>query len=202
MPTGRPRRRSRRLGRRPCTCTRGAGSTKPEDEPFFVRYLVRDILDEENDQYDVFGETVDQRSHTLFQGGLDIVTTFDPRWERIAQNVAQRHMDPRATYPDTGLATVDTETGAVRTLLSGKDYERDQIDTVTTGHPTGSSFKPFTLMAAFRQNVPPTQTYSGASPLKLTEWEGANECGCVENAEGGSAGTMNLFGGHGRFGRT
>ncbi|MEX2274774.1 MAG: transglycosylase domain-containing protein [Actinomycetota bacterium] len=172
--------------------TRGAGSTKPEDEPFFVRYLVRDILDVENDQYDVFGETFDQRAHTLFQGGLDIVTTFDPRWERFAQNAAQRHMDPRASYPDTAIATVDTETGAVRTLLSGKNYERDQVDTVTTGHPTGSSFKPFTLFAAFRQNVPPSRTYSGQSPLKLPEWEGDNECGCVENAEGGSAGTMNL----------
>jgi penicillin-binding protein 1A len=177
---------------KPVSVARGAGAEKDEKEPFFVTYLIREILDESNDHYDVFGETADQRKRTLFQGGLDIVTTFDPRWERIAQQAAQRHMDPRPTYPDTAIATVDTESGAVRTLLSGKDYERDQVDVVTTGHPTGSAFKPFTLMAAFRQNVPPTKTYSGRSPLKLKEWADSNACGCVQNAEGGSQGTLTL----------
>ncbi|MEX0753543.1 MAG: transglycosylase domain-containing protein [Actinomycetota bacterium] len=174
------------------TVARGAGEAEDDKEPFFVTYLIREILDEGNDHYDVFGETADQRKRTLFQGGLDVVTTFDPKWERIAQQAAQRHMSPSRSFPDTAIATVDTETGAVRTLLSGKDYERDQVDLVTTGHPTGSSFKPFTLMAAFRQNIPPTKTYSGSSPMKLKAWATSNACGCVQNAEGGSQGTLSL----------
>ncbi len=181
--------RARRQG---VNVVRGAGTAEDDEEPFFVTYLTREILNAENDQYDVFGETFEQRRRTLFQGGLDIVTTFDPKWERIAEKAAQRHMSPSPRFPDTAIATVDTETGAVRTLLSGKDYERDQVDVVTTGHPTGSSFKPFTLFAAFRQNIPPTKTYSGRSPLRLKEWADSNACGCVQNAEGGSQGTLTL----------
>ena len=44
---------------------------------------------------------------------------------------------------------------------SGRDYQKDQINTVTTQHQPGSSFKPYVLAAAFEEGIPPTATYSG-----------------------------------------
>ncbi len=64
--------------------------------------------------------------------------------------------------PDLAIVSLATRTGAIRTMLSGRDYQKDQINTVTTQHQPGSSFKPYVLAAAFEQGISPTDRYSGA----------------------------------------
>ena len=58
--------------------------------------------------------------------------------------------------------SIENATGAIGTMLSGKDYEHDQVDTATTPHQPGSSFKPYILAAAFDERDPADGTYSGA----------------------------------------
>jgi penicillin-binding protein 1A len=171
-----------------------AGQTGQVVQPFFVHYITQSILDDDRGQFDAFGKTYGQRKHTLFQGGLKVYTTLRPDWQRYAQEAvnASSAID-RAKGPDVSLVSVDVRTGAIRTMLSGKDYQRDQLDLVWHGRrQTGSAFKPFTLVAAFQNGFTPAKVYSSKSPFCSPLWR--SETGCVSNAEGaGDRGYIDLW---------
>jgi penicillin-binding protein 1A len=120
---------------------------------------------------------------------LKIYTTLDPDWQAAAQAVAQEPYrvsiaDPNyRQVPDTSIVSVDNATGAIRSMLSGRDFLHDQLNLADSGRQVGSAFKPFTLVAAFREGIPPGSVFSTKSPLYLPEWSG-NACSCVSNAEG------------------
>ncbi|MGZ8599459.1 MAG: transglycosylase domain-containing protein [Actinomycetota bacterium] len=173
------------------------GPPEQKVEPFFVYFIRNLILDNETGEFDAFGTTRNQRVHTLYQGGLRIYTTLDPAWQDYAQDAvdASPHLSPEeGEGPDTSLVSVEATTGAIKAMLSGKDYRRDQYDLAWRGiRQTGSAFKPFTLVAAFREDFPAGKVYSSRSPLcGLDGWISAS--GCVSNAEGGGdAGYMDLW---------
>jgi penicillin-binding protein 1A len=180
----------------PLGLAENVGPPKQKVEPFLVWFVRNLILDNETGEFDAFGETRNARVRTLYQGGLKIYTTFEPTWQRYAQKAADQspHIDPKRDAPDTSLASVEADTGAIKALLSGKNYRRDQLDLVWHGiRQTGSAFKPFTLVAGFRKDFPPGKVYSSKSPLcNLEGW--ISESGCVSNAEGGGdRGYMDLW---------
>jgi membrane peptidoglycan carboxypeptidase len=129
----------------------------------------------------------------LYQGGLRIYTTLDPAWQRYAQEAVDA--SPSISMdagPDVSLVSVDAQTGAIRAMLSGKDYRRDQLDLAWRGtRQVGSAFKPFTLVAALEQHVPPGKVYSSASPYCSPSWTSADHC--VSNAESGDHGYIDLW---------
>jgi len=172
---------------RPLGLAKDAGAPKQRLEPFFVTYIRRLILDNETGEFDTFGVTYKQRVHTLYQGGLRVHTTLDPDWQRYAQDAILTRMDPNRG-PDASLVSVDARSGAIRAMLSGKNYRKDQLDLVWQGRrQTGSAFKPFTLVAAFQNGFPPGKVYSSKSPnCSIPGWRSAS--GCVSNAEGASGG--------------
>jgi membrane peptidoglycan carboxypeptidase len=173
---------------RPLGLAEGAGPPEQTIEPFFVSFIRNLILENADGEFDAFGATYKQRLHTLYQGGLRIYTTLDPRWQRYAQDaVRSSPMIPlQKRTPDASLVSVQAKTGAIKAMLSGKDYERDQLDLVWRGRrQVGSAFKPITLVTAFREGFPPGKVYSSKSPMcNLPGWISAS--GCVSNAEGGS----------------
>src|SRR5436190_9138252 len=172
-----------------------AGKPLQQRQPFHVQ-VVRKLIEENKDgQFDVLGKTKNQRVHALYQGGLSIYTTLNPAWESTALDVIKQHL-PLSTDPQSAIATVEPGTGAVRVLVSGRNYSQTQTD-LASGldglgrRQTGSAFKPFTLVAAFRQGIPPTREYSSASPIDLSQ-----ECNgwMPSNAEGaGDSGFMDLY---------
>lgn len=173
-----------------------AGPPEQKVEPFLVWFIRNLILENADGEFDALGRTEGQRRQTLYQGGLKIYTTLDPDWERYAQEAvdASPYIHPEPDTPDTSIASVEAGTGAIKAMLSGKNYRRDQLDLVWRGtRQVGSAFKPFTLVAAFREDFPPGQVYSSKSPnCGLEGWISAS--GCVSNAEGGSdAGYMDLW---------
>lgn len=177
----------------------GIGKAKLEQPPFFVRYITDQIVADANGEFDVFGKSENARRRRLYEGGLRIYTTLDPDWQAAAESVAREpYRVPVANpgysqRPDTSIVSVETSTGAIRTMLSGRDYRRDQLNLANSPRQVGSAFKPFTLVAAFRQGIPPGAVFSTKSPLYLPEWLG-NDCSCVTNAEGaGDAGYKNLW---------
>jgi len=172
---------------RPLGMAVDAGPPEQRVEPFFVYYIRNLILDNETGEFDALGVTRNQRIHTVYQGGLRIYTTLEPAWQEHAQAAvdASEAIDP-SRGPDVSLVSVEATTGAIKAMLSGKDYERDQLDLVWRGRrQVGSAFKPFTLVAAFESGFPAGKVYSSRSPLcGLEGW--ISESGCVSNAEGGS----------------
>jgi membrane peptidoglycan carboxypeptidase len=176
----------------PLGLPKGAGKKiSQRNQPFFVKYMIRQILGNADGAYDALGRSEKARQRTLFEGGLKIITTMDPEWQDFAQQAAQAPyaigLPTNGTaHPDTSIVSVDPSNGAIRTMVSGKNFQEDELDLAATPHPTGSAFKPFVLAAAFEQGVPPTQTYSSASPFCSPLWQDDDHC--VFNAEGGSAG--------------
>ena len=168
--------------------------------PFLVTYMRQQIVDDPHGWYHVLGTTREERERALLEGGLDIVTTLDPQWQAAAQRAANAPWASPPYHPeheppaDVGIVSVDVETGAIRTMLSGKHYHQDRVNTVTTAHQPGSSFKPYILATAFEQGIPPSDTFSGvqgtiSDPRCTTNgapW-------VVINAEGSSRGYMNLW---------
>jgi penicillin-binding protein 1A len=170
-----------------------AGRTTQRVQPFFVYYLRNLIIDDPHGEFDAFGRTRDQRIHTLYQGGLKIYTTLDPSWQRYAQQAVDRSpsVSPHKG-PDVSLVSVAPDSGAIRAMLSGKNYRHDQLDLVWRGRrQVGSAFKPFTLVAALEQHVPPGKVYSSKSPFCSPQWTSRDHC--VSNAEGGDRGYIDLW---------
>lgn len=178
--------------------------THASKEPagFYAHHVVYDLLNLRNTKWDdIFGTTYKQRLNTLGSGGFKIYTMDEPRLEAKAQQVAVARLGG-GLGKDTGIATVDPRTGAVKMLLSGKNYARDQLDLAAPEitergsllgvRQPGSSFKPYTLVTAFEKGIPPTATYSSKSPYVDPQWD--NPCHCVTNAEGaGDSGMVDLW---------
>ena len=180
----------------PIELHRGAGQTRRRVQPFFVYFITRSMLDMDDRRFDILGTTYDQRVHTLYQGGLQIHTTLMPTWQRAAQKAVTEDEDfsPDAGVgPDVSLVSLDATTSAIRTMLSGKNYKRDQLDLAWRGkRQVGSAFKAITLAAAVEAGVPPTKTYESLSPYCDPRWK--SEDGCVRNAEeGGAGGPLDLW---------
>ncbi len=175
------------------------GPLELQQPPFFVTYITQQIIANDDGEFDTFGRSEKQRRRRLYEGGLDIYTTLRSDWQAAAQAVAAEpyrvsaaHPDYEQT-PDTAIVSVENETGAIRTMLSGRNYEQDQLNLANSPRQPGSSFKPFTLVAAFREDIPSGSVFSTKSPLFLPEWTG-NDCSCVSNAEGaGDGGYRNLW---------
>ena len=195
-PVGITEEREERAKALPLELPKGVGKLTQKKQPFFVRYMIRQVLENANGQFNTLGRSVKARKRTLFEGGLQITTTVDPQWQAYAQQAADQPYSlsipsQGKARPDTSIVTVDTKTGAIRTLLSGKNFIRDELALATDPHPTGSAFKPFVLAAAFEQGVPPTQTYSSSSPFCSPLWDDVDHC--VENAEGSGRGNVDLW---------
>jgi penicillin-binding protein 1A len=174
------------------------GTERLAKPPFIVRYIVGQILANVDGEFDAFGRTERQRTRTLYQGGLSITSTLNPDWQTAAQAAANQpwYIHPlNPDYrqePDVAIVSVDNANGAIRTMLSGRNYAKDQIRLATAPRQPGSAFKPFTLVAAFEQDVPPGSVFSSKSPFHTPLWN--NDCHCVSNAEGaGDSGYLNLW---------
>jgi penicillin-binding protein 1A len=159
--------------------------------PYFVDYFKEWFLSNPR-----FGETQEERYRLLFEGGLRIVTTIDPR----LQLAAERAVDSVLIYPSdpyAALTAIDPRTGFVRAMVGGRDYwsDRDRFARInlatggSTGRQAGSAFKPFALVAALEHGITRTQPLNGSVAHVLlqdgTYWD-------PHNAEGGGYGTISL----------
>jgi penicillin-binding protein 1A len=162
--------------------------------PYFVDYVKHQILTGRR-----FGQTYSQRYNFLFKGGLNIYTTVDMRMQRAAET-AVRGILSQPGDPYGALTAVDPRSGHIKAMVGGRNYwarRRDdryaKVNLATggsTGRQAGSSFKPFALVAALENGIPPSKTYPAPSSIVLNE----PPCGSedypwnVENYEGSSFG--------------
>jgi membrane peptidoglycan carboxypeptidase len=190
--------RNDRLKAKPLTLPEDAGKLTRRHPPFFVTYLTDQMIENTSGEFtESLGRTEKARRRMLYEGGLDIHTTLKPNWQAWAEEEARKPLSvgiyPPAGSPppDVSIVTIDNRSGALKVILSGRNYRKDELDLATTGHQPGSAFKPFVLAGAFQRGIPPTQTYSSSSPWCSPLWD--DEDHCVENAEGTGHGTVDLW---------
>jgi penicillin-binding protein 1A len=174
--------------------SKGRQANTAGPEPFWVRYVTNEFL-----ANPAFGRTTDERRHALFQGGLRIYTTLQPKLQRAARTAIMTHypnpgIAPPAD-PEAALATIVPQTGAILAMTSGTNFAESQVDLASQGQrSTGSAFKAFTLAAAFEQGFQPSKVYDSASPVTIPQDKCPNDKGewMPANAEPGTGGFIDL----------
>jgi len=120
--------------------------------------------------------TVGLTEEEIERGGFKIVTTFDPKAQTAAVEAVQDQLP--SELPEgfhVALSAIDPATGGVRAMYGGADFLANQYNdaTLATAQP-GSTFKPFTLVAALEQGISLRSTYNGRSPLEIDDWKVSN----------------------------
>ena len=109
----------------------------------------------------------------LTRNGYTIKTTLDSRLQKAATDAMTlpEDADPRIR---ASLTSIDPSSGAIRALYGGPDYSKYKTNAATQDiAQAGSTFKPFTLVAALEEDIPLTKTYDGTSPQEIegyTTW--------------------------------
>jgi penicillin-binding protein 1A len=150
--------------------------------PYFLDYLRIYLLDVKKYDPDL-----------IYRGGLRIDTTLDPHLEDTAQQILKKTL-PNPKDPEAALVSIEPQTGYVRTLVGGTDWNESKVNLAMgklgggSGRQAGSSFKPFVLARAFEAGVSPSRRY--AAPNCITPRGFTSQ---VCNYEGESFGSADLI---------
>ncbi len=140
--------------------------------------LDRGELTESSGSYPYFTEYVKQlllenfSSDTVMQGGLKVYTTLDPDYQAAAEAAASSIVDNAGNDDvDAALVCLDNSNGYIKAMVGGQHYDTDldgaKINLTTSKFQAGSSFKPFTLLAALNEGMSPTVILNCNSPMKI-----------------------------------
>lgn len=154
--------------------------------PWFTTY-VRDLL--QTQQYQDLGISHDD----LFEGGLQIVTTIDPQMQSYAEEAVAEEYEGYLADPNQefALTLVDPNTGYIKAMIGGKDFNTDQFNVATssTGRMMGSTAKAFTLTDAIEKGISPQTMMNCGSSVKVGEGAYAAE---IYNYGKQSYGTLSI----------
>ncbi|MDP8938289.1 MAG: PBP1A family penicillin-binding protein [Actinomycetota bacterium] len=168
--------------------------TPPPQEPargsdYFAEYVKQVLLADPR-----MGADVNERISTVFRGGLRIHTTLDPNYQREAERAVADILPDSDGRFNAALVSVEPGTGAVRALVGGPDFDRTKFNLVTDtlGRQAGSSFKPFTLLAALEAGYIPQDTILGSAPCHVPNPGGVPDPWEPNNVDGQAAGVLTL----------
>ncbi len=133
-------------------------------------------------------------------GGYTIITTIDQAVQneavRAAGDLYSGALANGATpNPRTRVAisTINQADGSIVALYGGADYLKDQRNTATYDSiQAGSTFKPFTLVAALQKGIGLKTTFNGASPQMIPNWDNGKP-GKVTNFSNEQPGWVDLI---------
>lgn len=116
----------------------------------------------------------------LYQAGLRVQTTLDPRLQAIAENEVLAQVQALANRHVTNgaLVAMDVTTGQILAWVGSVDYQNEQIDgqvnIVTSPRQSGSTIKPLTYLAAFESLDWTPSTLIMDTPVEYPEGNGAS----------------------------
>jgi 1A family penicillin-binding protein len=91
----------------------------------------------------------------IYQAGLRVMTTLDPRLQAIAEEEVQTQIDALTgrNVTNGALVAMDVDTGQILAMVGSKNFRDDSIDgqvnMATAPRQPGSTIKPLTYLAAF-----------------------------------------------------
>jgi len=166
---------------------------------WFIRWITDQMLDPADTRFAALGTTRQERTASLFAGGLRIATTVDLDLQAAAERAAREVLADPARDPYAALAAVEPGTGAVRAMVGGRDFFADRrygrVNLATgsggTGRQAGSAFKTFALVAAVERGIPPEAVFRAPERLTLAR-RGHGRPYAVRNHEGQGFGSATL----------
>ena len=149
-----------------------ASSASSRDLTYFERRIRDELLKAE-----WLAPTEELRRYLIFNGGLTITSTMDPRAQLLAE-AASANNPIKERNPSTVavVASVEPATGAVRAVVGETTIEGKglvELALPAGGRSPGSSFKTFTLLTALEEGHSVRDTISAApAPRSLyDDWE-------------------------------
>jgi penicillin-binding protein 1A len=148
------------------------------DNEYFLDAVRKELAEEYGDQ-------------AVYEGGLKIYTTLDPRLQELAATSVDDVVNPEEGGPSASLVSVDPETGAVKAMVGGSDFQQVKFNLATQGkRQPGSAFKTFVLSEAIRQGISTDTRYlSKYLEVPMGEYE---EPYVVQNYDFHERGPINL----------
>ncbi len=144
--------------------------------PFLCDYVRRTLK-----QSPSLGDNVRERVNMLDRGGLQIYTAIDPKTQDLAQKKVSAVVgatDPLIStmnmiQPGTGLIVASAQSRPVMGSDSKKGETYFNLSAPTEmggiqGYQAGSTFKAFTMAAAFEKGIPISKKYNAKSPYNFT----------------------------------
>jgi penicillin-binding protein 1A len=96
---------------------------------------------------------------TAFSGGLRVRTSIDLQMQETASQIAYDAL--AGISPTAAVVVLDNDTGEVRAMVGGSDYEERPFNLATQGYrQPGSTFKTFVLATALSQGRSPGEVFS------------------------------------------
>ena len=177
----------------------GAAGQDAPRAPWFVGWVLDQLLDPADHRYDALGTSRKARTDAVFTGGLRITTTVDPEAQAAAERSVVGATGHRDRDPYGALVAVEPGSGAVRAMVGGRDWAGDarfgRVNLATGagggGRPAGSAFKTFALVAALERGIPPEAVFQAPDRLVVGRRGGA-PAWRVANYEGHGFGEATL----------
>jgi membrane peptidoglycan carboxypeptidase len=121
----------------------------------------------------------------LGTAGLKITTTIEQPAQQAALDAVAKlrsgELSGGATPSEAlrvGVVSIDPATGGIVSMYGGDDFLVDQIDRASRDRiQAGSTFKPFTLIAALENGIPLSKRYDGRSPQDFPGWDNVRNFG-------------------------
>jgi penicillin-binding protein 1A len=123
---------------------------------YFVEYVVKQLTN-------MYGTA------RVFGGGLRVYTTIDMKAQNDGLATVKKFLG-QPGQPASALVSIDPQTGYIRTMVGGLDYNKQKINWATqAARQAGSAMKPFTLIAAVEMGANPATTYYVSRPLHILD---------------------------------
>jgi penicillin-binding protein 1A len=147
-------------------------------QPYFTSWLTQQLVDR-------YG------AGAVFGGGLKVKTTIDPTIQAAAEDALSSRL--AGVGPDASLVAIDNDTGEVRAMVGGADFNSNQFNLATNGHrQPGSAFKPFILVRALSDGVDPNSTWT-SQPKEFPVPGSRKEVFQVSNYDDAYSGVASLW---------
>ena len=168
----------------------------PTRQPYFVEFIKRQLLHDPAYDRTLGKAATPARKRAVFEGGLRIVTTLDPRDNNAAKAAVEGHVG-RLGF-DGALASIEPASGKIIAMYGGKNFKDNQgnlavLGQGSTGYQSGSTFKVFYLVSALEQGIPVSQTFDVPARTLITDPLCGSRGWDVGNAGESEAGVYNMY---------
>ncbi len=151
--------------------------------PYFVEFIKQEMQR-------IYGK--DDATTMMYQHGVDIYTSLDPRMQKVAEDALNTGVEKNRSrnIGDGALISIDPQTGFIKAMVGGTSFTKDNYNIVTQGYrQPGSSFKPFVYTAALLRGYTPKTTVSDS---RRSYPSGSGKPWSPRNSDGAYRGRMQL----------